>query len=316
MGRVDIALAAQAACCLEVSAPKVGNVNRYHDFPDCSLEDFLLSGAAIAFVLAGIESYSVGRAVLACVEAARAWVPVNTNLGIVLLLAPLARAWAELTPAGKIPGGFRGGLEVPEPLRRKLARVLAGLGVEDAGHVYRAIRLASPGGLGKVEAHDVSETDRPEITLLEAMKLAADRDLVAREYVNCFSLTLDEAVPALGRALEGGLSLPEAVADAHLYLLARVRDTLIIRKRGIEASREVSRRAQEAYEAGGWKTPRGRELAARLDRWLRGDSGIGALNPGSTADIITAALFVAFLLQGPGWWKEVRPGMRRGRPRG
>jgi len=310
MLRRDIALAAQAACCLEVAAPKVGNVNRHHDFPDCTLEDFLLSAAAIAWVLAKIESCSVGQAVLACVEATRAWVPVNTNLGIVLLLAPLARAWAEWAPGERCADPCRTGLEVPESLRRVLARILTDLGREDAGHVYRAIRLASPGGLGKADTYDVSQTERPEITLLEAMRLAAERDLVAGEYANGFALTLDEALPALDRALRQGLPLPEAVADAHVYLLARAGDTLIARKKGREASGEASLRARAVGAAGGWGTPAGREQAAELDRWLRGGGGLGLLNPGSTADIVTAALFLAFLLQGPGWWKEVRPGRR------
>ncbi len=94
--RWDIAWAAQAACILEANAPKVGNVNRMHDFEDCSLEDFHLSAVAIAQPLGRIKALGVGQTIRAAIRSTRQAVPTNTNLGMVLLLVPLAKAWSQM----------------------------------------------------------------------------------------------------------------------------------------------------------------------------------------------------------------------------
>jgi triphosphoribosyl-dephospho-CoA synthase len=268
----EIAALAQAACVLEVAADKPGNVSRRHDFGDTRFEDFLLSAIAVGAALGAAGTASVGQTVLAAVRDTRRWVPVNTNLGIVLLLAPLARA-----AAGE--GG---------PLRERLATVLAGLTLEDARAAYAAIRLAAPGGLGEAEAQDVGQ--EPTVTLREAMALAADRDTIAREYVTDYDVTFALAVPALRRARADGLGWPAATLESYLRVLAEVPDTLIGRKRGGEVARAVSARARAVLESGGpGSAPRTRSLDA-FDAELRAESG---LNPGATADLMAAALFVA-----------------------
>lgn len=271
----EVAQAAQAACLLEVSAPKPGNVHRHADFADARYEDFLLSAVAIgpAFLRAG--RVSVGRTIYRAIRDTRRWVRTNTNLGIVLLLAPLAKAALQ-----------------PGPLRENLSRVLAGLTVEDARLAYAAIRLARPGGLGRVAVGDVA--GKAHLTLREAMALARERDAIAREYVTDFAITFEIGYPALREAWNATRTPASAVVEAYLQLLARVPDTLIARKRGIEAALEVSRRAAQVLEAGGVRTPEGRQAISGLDRMLR-DEG-HTLNPGTTADLTTAALFL-FLLQ-------------------
>jgi triphosphoribosyl-dephospho-CoA synthase len=128
----DAGLSAQVACLWEVTACKPGNVHRRADFEDVTYLDFALSAAAIGPVLANASGRRVGATVLDCVRATRRVVASNTNLGIVLLLAPLATAPDHAS------------------LRPGLARALAGLDVEDASLVYEAIRLARPGGMGEV----------------------------------------------------------------------------------------------------------------------------------------------------------------------
>ncbi len=271
----EVAQAAQAACLLEVSAPKPGNVNRYADFADARYEDFLLSAVAIgpAFLQAG--RVSVGRTIYRAIRDTRRWVHTNTNLGIVLLLAPLAKAALQ-----------------PGPLRENLSRVLAGLTVEDARLAYAAIRLARPGGLGQVAEGDVAE--EVHLTLREAMALARERDAIAREYVTDFAITFEIGYPALREAWNAARSPASAVVETYLQILARVPDTLIARKRGLEIALEVSRRALAALEAGGVRTSEGRRAISELDQFLRDESH--TLNPGTTADLTTAALFL-FLLQ-------------------
>jgi triphosphoribosyl-dephospho-CoA synthase len=208
-----IGVAAQIACLLEASAAKPGNVHPGAPFADARYEDFLLSGAAIGPAMAAAGEASVGAVIRRAVRATRHTVRANTNLGIVLLLAPLAKAAATLDPRDAEHDDAR-----CPALRDAIRRVLDGLDVEDAREAYAAIREAAPGGLGSAEAQDVA--GEPTVTLREAMALAAERDSVAREYVTDYALTFERTVPALERARRAGLIWPDAVVQAYLEVLA------------------------------------------------------------------------------------------------
>ena len=275
----DVAAAGQLACLLEVSAPKPGNVSPEHHFHDTRYEDFLASAVAIGPALSGAAQHPLGTTIGTAVEATRRWTRSNTNLGIVLLLAPLARA------------ALRSG----GTLRERLALVLAETTVADAVQVYAAIRHAGPGGLGETVAEDVADT--PTVTLREAMALAADRDAVAREYVTDFALTFEVGVPAIRAGRQEGLAWTEAAVEAYLTLLASTADTHIARKLGQAESESVSRRAREVRAAGGTRSAAGRKALAALDAELRDPRN--RRNPGTTADLTCAALFVV-ILEG-GW---------------
>src|SRR3954466_5172866 len=213
----SVAGAAQLACVLEVSAEKPGNITPSHDFHDTSYEDMLRSGIAVGAELARAAERRVGETVLAVVEASRRAAPANTNLGIALLLAPLAKAALE-----------------DGPLRTRLGATLRVLDVADARAAYAAIRLAGAGGLHERVEHDVRL--EPTVGLREAMASAAERDSVACEYVTDYALTFDTGVPALVAALGGGLPVREAIVELHLRLLDRAADTLIARKRDTDAA--------------------------------------------------------------------------------
>ncbi|MDB5352847.1 MAG: mdcB [Planctomycetota bacterium] len=256
-------LLAQIACVMEVTARKPGNVHRFRDFDDATYLDFLLSAAAIAAPMDEARSLGVGRTVLASVEATRRVISTNTNLGMILLLAPLAVAYES--------GG---------DLASSVANVLDVLTVDDARFAYQAIRLARPGSLGRSDEEDVA--DEPTISLRDAMRLAADRDLVARQYANGYADVFGLALPALRSVLIDGRSLEDAIIHAYLTVLARHPDTLILRKRGPLLAAEASRLAADALTTGSVDT---------LDAFLRSDRH--ALNPGATADLICAALFAA-----------------------
>ncbi len=271
-----VASAVQLACLLEASAPKPGNVSPGRDFHDTTYADFLASAAAIgpAFLAAGGQP--VGATVLAAVQATRAWTRANTNLGIILLLAPLARAAAR-----------HAGL----PLREAAQVELAALTVEDAELAYEAIRVAAPGGLGSAPTEDVAT--RPTVTLREAMRLAAGRDGVAAEYVTGYARTFGTGAPAIARALEGGLGWSDAVVEGYLALLAEAPDTLVARKLGPAAAEAVRRDAAAVLAVGGTRTEAGRRGLASLDAALRDPAN--RRNPGTTADLTAAALFVVII---------------------
>jgi triphosphoribosyl-dephospho-CoA synthase len=275
----DVAAAAQLACLLEASAPKPGNVSPERHFHDTRYEDFLASAVAIGPALSTAGTRPLGNTIRAAAEATAHWARANTNLGIILLLAPLARA----------------AVREDGTLRERLSGVLSGTTVEDAAEVYAAIRLARPGGLGRAEAEDVAAP--PTVTLRQAMALAAERDAVAREYVTDFAATFEVGAPALRAARADGLAWGDATVEAFLALLGAGPDTHIARKLGPEASAAISRRAREVTEAGGVRHPAGREALARLDAELRDPTN--SRNPGTTADLTCAALFVV-ILEG-GW---------------
>lgn len=262
---------AEIACLLEVTARKAGNIHRYRDFEDSHYVDYLLSATAIKAPLDRAPEIGVGAAVLGAVGATRRVVATNTNLGMVLLLAPLAA----------VPEGVPLGEGVVEVIRRTT--------VEDARLVYQAIRLARPAGLGTVGEQDVAS--EPTVTLFEAMRLGAERDLVARQYANGYADVLNLALPALSRSLADGHSLETATVAAFLTLLTSHTDTLIERKKGKDEALEVFRHAHRVLATGWPDSAEGLARYGELDAWLRAEGN--ARNPGATADLVAAALFAA-----------------------
>jgi len=275
-----IALAAEIACLLEVSAPKPGNVTRFADFSDTRYIDFLASAAVMGMALRKADRATTGSLILEAVrETARA-VGRNTNLGIALLFAPLAKA--------ALLGGRRS-------LRTRVHAVLASLTSTDGQRVYEAIRLASPGGLGGAEEFDV-RTTRGKAPLLPAMRLAMDRDSIASEYATDFEITFTIGAPTLEKCLRETHDSEASIVQTYLTLLSRLPDSLIARKCGDQEARKISSQAGQILRLGGAFTQTGRRKLASWDRALR--KGGNRLNPGTTADLTAAALFVVMLEKG------------------
>ncbi len=275
-----VALAAQVACLLEVSAAKPGNVTRFADFADARYADYLVSAAILGMVFRKATPATTGSLVLEVVRETRRTVGLNTNLGIALLFAPLAKA--------ALLGGRRS-------LRSRLRTLLASLTPTDGRKVYEAIRLAAPGGLGEAEQFDVRAT-RGRVPLLAAMRTAMEWDSIAREYVSDFELTFTIGVPALKKCLKESHDPEASIIQTYLTLLSHTPDSLIARKCGSEEAEKVSRRAGEILAIGGAFTQKGRRELARWDRTLR--RGGNRLNPGTTADLTAATLFAVMLEKG------------------
>jgi triphosphoribosyl-dephospho-CoA synthase len=205
------------------------------------------------------------------VEETRRAVGTNTNLGTILLVAPLAKAPRDVA------------------LEQGVSDVLAGLSAQDARDVYQAIRIASPGGLGKSEQADVH--DEAPSDLVAAMRLGAERDMVARQYAENFAHVLTVVVPWLTEALCAGLSLSMAVVHVHLRLMAEFPDSLIARRRGNGVALQAAGMAASVLAAGQPGDEAYYEALGDLDFWLRADGH--QRNPGTTADLLAAGLFAA-----------------------
>jgi triphosphoribosyl-dephospho-CoA synthase len=278
--RLSIGQCATLACLLEATAPKPGNVHRGADFGDTSFVDFVVSATVIAPAMEAAVQRGVGPTVLDAMRATRHWVRANTNLGLVLLLAPLAAVPRE------------------QELAAGIDDVLSHLTPDDARDVYAAICLAQPGGLGEVPEMDVAD-DAPA-DLMAAMQAAVERDLVARQYAERFAQVLSLVTPWIREGQAKGWPLTETIIHTHLRLLSQFPDSLIARKCGQSAAREVSLRAQVVLDAG----VRGGEAylsaVADFDFYLRSEGN--RRNPGTTADLIGAGLFAALrdgLIQSP-----------------
>jgi len=272
----QVARAFHDACLAELDALKPGNVHRFGDEDvGTSVADFEISARVAAPVLAA-SGLSVGERIRRSVEATIDAVGHNTNLGIILLCAPLAAA--SLEPAGG-------------DLRERLAKVLARLSVADARETYAAIRRAKPGGLGQAPAHDAGED--PEITLLEAMQAAEGRDRIAWNYTHDFADIFELGVPRLKQAMADSNSGPFATTSVYLGFLASIPDTLIARKFGMAQAIEVQQEAKAVAARFGNRADeqvRKRDLMA-FDRSLKARG----LNPGTSADLVVASLFAASL---------------------
>ncbi|KAA0574503.1 triphosphoribosyl-dephospho-CoA synthase [Azospirillum sp. Sh1] len=278
-----------AVCRTEVMALKPGNVHVHAAGHGMTVEDFLLSAEVAAPEIARAHA-PVGERILRSVRATRAAVGCNTNLGILLLCAPLARA-AEL-PAAR-------------PLRDRVGDVLAELTVEDAEAAFEAIRIASPGGLGQAPEHDVAGP--VTVNLREAMAAARSRDRIAAQYADGYRDVFDIGV-ACARSLADrsaadgdAVSLAEAV---YLEFLTAFPDSHILRKHDetLAAAVLAESRAVRRQVAGSSSAALRREHLFVFDARLKWQG----INPGTSADLTVASLF-AYLLEKR---EEDQPGTR------
>lgn len=275
-----VARAYEDACLTEVRALKPGNVGVHADGHDMTVEDFVAS-ARVSAPAMGRPGITVGERILAAVEATWAEVGCNTNLGIVLLCAPLAHA-------ALAPGSGE--------LRARVRGVLDRLTVADAELAFQAIRRAAPAGLGRSARHDVR--DPPTATLLEAMAEAAGRDLIARQYAAAYEDVFAVGVSRIRDAradLAGGAPEAEAWAatSAYLAFLARFPDSHVARKYSLARAENVRRRA-EVLEGEFRRCRRPMEMKRPL---LDFDAALKAenVNPGTSADLTAASLLAVRL---------------------
>ncbi|MDE0923244.1 triphosphoribosyl-dephospho-CoA synthase [Aurantimonas coralicida] len=276
-----IAAAFLAACRAELDAAKPGNVHRFAGGHGMHADTFEAAARATAPWIAQ-HDLGVGARILGATRASWEAVGLNANLGIVLLCAPLAAAAERHDTADG------------RDLREAVADVLARLDAQDAHDTFAAIALATPGGLGEAAEQDVRSP--PTIGLVEAMRLAADRDLVARQYADGFCEIFEIGLPALtapdtaaqtpgtGPALAAYLAFASVFPDSHLQ-----------RKYGPEVAETVRRQmADLADDLARTQDPDARlALALRLDGALKRDGR----NPGTSADLTVASLFAQNLAE-------------------
>lgn len=261
-----------AACRAELAALKPGNVHVHAGGHGMEVAQFEASAVASAPFIAA-AGVGVGARILGAVEASFAAAGCNTNLGILLLCAPLAAA-------AEMPGHAT--------LRDRLRVVLNGFDDSDAASVFAAIRLANPGGLGAVPEQDVAAA--PTVGLFEAMALGAARDRIAAAYVTDYADIFEFGVNVLASAMAHTDDLRLAVTTLHMAYLAYFPDSHITRKQGAEMAERV--RGQAYALAPAWQPVAQRNTLPKL---LEFDAELKRrnVNPGTTADLVVGTLFAA-----------------------
>jgi len=269
-----IGQAVRSACVDELGAIKPGNVSIHAAGHGMRAQEFIRSADAIAPAMIR-PGMSVGDRILAAVVATRTVVDCNTNLGIVMLCAPLVHTALQMRPG--------------QTLRTELAKTLRGLDERDARLAYLAIRMAKPGGLGRVDEHDVGN-ERPQVTLFEAMCAASSRDRVAFQYANNYADIFENAIPRLRSAMRRWSSLEWAVVATYLGLLADIPDTHVKRKFGGDVAKQLSAEAAD-FEKRITTQANPAEILEELAAFDKSLKQKG-INPGTTADLVVAALTV------------------------
>lgn len=265
----------RTACLAELEAIKPGNVHLFADGHGMTVQDFASSAEASVPMMVR-HDLSVGRRIELAMAATWDAVGCNTNLGILLLCAPLAQA--ALHAQGR-------------DLRVALDAVLSGLDAEDAAAAYRAIVRAEPAGLGQHECHDVKQV--PTVTLLEAMRAAQERDRIAWQYTHRYADIFDWGIAHYHAALQRWARPAWAITALYLGFLERNPDTHLVRKHGEITALWVQGEAKRhARVFAGMENPKKYQHALlEFDAQLKARG----LNPGTSADLTVATLFATFL---------------------
>ena len=259
------------ACDVELEAFKPGNVSVHSEGHGMTVDDFRRSARVSAPYLAD-SKLSLGEKIYFAIEATHAEVGCNTNLGIVLLAAPLMEAVQRNSHYNS--------------LHSAVVAVLENTTRRDAEWVYRAIRLAKPGGLGESDKEDVQST--PNVSLTEAMGLASVRDRIAYQYVSGYKDIFKYAIKRYHGSLNrwGGPSW--AVVSVFIFLLKRIPDSHIVRKYGDQYTRMVVERMSVLEDA--FSVADGPEPLTKRLREVDAEFKSLGINPGTTADLTVACV--------------------------
>ena len=283
----EIAKIAQIASALEVSGyPKPGNVHRTRDYDDMEFEDFIISGIVIGDTIkkattnVNIDNPQLGKYILEAVSETDRWIKNNTNLGIVMMITPIATAAA-------VSDGF-------DDIRENVKLLMSNTSVDDACDLYDAINIADAGGMGDQDEYDVaSDNAKQELrdnnqTMYDVLKISAPWDMLAREMTSDMPAVFEIGYPTY-HELKNEKSKNESCVLTFLTILSQVPDTLISRKYGNDEALKISMMTRDLLKMR--DSPDFDERLKEFDDYLFKNK----YNPGTTADLTAASIFVSYL---------------------
>jgi len=294
-----VARCVQLAMVLEVSAsPKPGNIDRDHNYEDTQYEHFLASAVSVYPVMEDAANNKVGVGSLikrAVCESAKWQNGGNTHFGAFILLIPLVMAAGNILAQGKR-------VFTLEELTSCAHRIVKRTDPMDAVEFYRSFHSAG------VRVNSVDEFDMQDessigslrdrnVTLYDLMEISKGYDLIANEWTTGFKRCAccgEMIIHQMGNAGESGLNINDIIVYAFLKVLSENPDTFILTKFDTQTAEYVSGRAREIlseYKRQGSNLDAVRPVIQTFDEELLQKK----INPGSTADIIIAGLFIALL---------------------
>ena len=280
----QLANAYHDACIAELQALKPGNVHLFADGHGMTVQDFIKSAVASSAVIAR-PHLSVGQRIFDAVDATQKVVGLNTNLGLILLCAPLIHSALQYDSALQGDADFS--------LRQNLTLTLEQLDITDGRLSAKAILLANPAGLGVVDEHDVHE--EVEVTLLEMMHSVKHKDRIAMQYASEYNDIFEFGVLRYQEAMAKWNNQAWATTALYIGYLSRFLDTHIVRKYGEAVAKTIMFEAQEV-EAQYWAAENPKLIQKKLLAW---DASLKKrkINPGTSADLTVATLLAVSLLK-------------------
>lgn len=273
--------AVYSSCLTEIQAFKPGNVSVHSAGHGMQAADFIRSAELISPIM-GMPGLSVGERILQSVQLTMSQVGCNTNLGILLLTAPLAQAALQC----------ESGID----LQSATIKVLENLTLEDATLAFEAIALANPGGLGDAPDHDVRVPAK--VTLLQAMQAAQDRDRIAWQYANgyqdIFHIGVNRLRMQLLRWKDNSERLQWAAVACYLEFLSQYPDSHIVRKFGLEKALYIQKRTESVESM--FKACENPVVAKRELRRYDAELKREGVNPGTSADLTVASMVTLSLV--------------------
>ena len=261
-------------CDVEMESLKPGNVHKFSKSNDMSIKNFLRSSLIISKCLTK-KNLNLGIKIINSVNEIQKKVKKNTNLGIILMLSPIVSVVLEE------------GIISKEKLVRKIKTLIKKQSIKDSIHIFKAISITSPGGLGFSKKYDVNKL--PKINLHKAMEYSKKRDLIARQYCNGFEDIYSTGIPAYKKFYNKWGKVNWALTGVYLTFLKKFNDSHIARNKGKKIATNVRKEAQKYY----FFLKRNKNLNKIKKKLLFFDKKLKSkrINPGTTADLTVATLF-------------------------
>jgi len=262
-------------CDTEIKSLKPGNVHKYSEGHGMNLKDFLKSSLIISKCLTK-NNLDLGKKILISVNEIQNKIKKNTNLGIILMLSPIATIVQEEGVISK------------EELLKKIKSLIKKQNIKNSIPIFKAISLTSPGGLGFSKKYDVNEP--PNTNLYKAMEFAKKKDLIARQYCNGFEDIYKIGIPAYKKFYNKWGKVDWALTGVYLTFLKKFNDTHIVRNKGNKIATSVKKEAKKYY----FFLKRNKNLTKIKKKLLIFDKKLKSkrINPGTTADLTVATLLL------------------------
>ena len=268
----DLKSAYLFSCKKDIELIKPGNVNLLSSHKDTKAQDYLDSAILSSKELFN-QNYSLGKRILESVNVTRSKVNVNTNLGIILLCAPVIQSYIDFNNLD---------------LREGIKKTLSTTSIKDTHDLCAAINISSPGGLGDSDMYDTASY--PNASIKQIMDYSQEYDRISYQYSHNFSDIFDFIIPKLEFLNQRYESLDISLSLLFIEILAKIPDSHISRKFGDKIAKKTSNNAHDLLKI--LDREYDPDYLAKALNNLDYEYKKKGINPGTTADLLVASLMI------------------------